>query len=192
MVFTAYNLVNEDENYYSVNAQIPMLNINSEKAKEINAEIKSEFYDIANSVMRRSEGTTIYTVSYGAFINKDIVSMVIKSSLKEEGKSEKVCVKTYNYSMKEQKLLPLTKLIELKEMSTDNVQNIINTDIKKAYNNAKIIAAEFGNLYERDLSSEIYKVENTSTFFLTDDGYVYIIYAYGNNDYTNEMDVIIF
>lgn len=192
LVFTAYNLVNEDENYYSVNAQIPLLNINSEKAKEINAEIKSEFYDIANNVMRRTEGTTIYTVSYGAFINKDIISIVIKSSLKEEGKSEKVCVKTYNYSMAEQRLLPLTDLIELKETSIENVQNIIDTDIKKAYNNAKIIAAEFGNLYERDLSSDIYKVENTSTFFLTQDGYVYIVYAYGNNDYTNEMDVIIF
>lgn len=192
LVFTAYNLVNEDENYYSVNAQIPMLNINSEKAKEINAEIKSDFYDLANSVMRRNEGTTIYTVSYAAFINKDIVSIVIKSSLKEEGKSEKVCVKTYNYSMAEERLLPLTDLIELKETTVESVQNTIDTDIKKAYNNAKIIAAEFGNLYERDLSSDIYKVENTSTFFLTQDGYVYIVYAYGNNDYTNEMDVIIF
>ena len=192
LVFTAYNLVNEDENYYSVNAQIPMLNINSEKAKEINAEIKSDFYDLANSVMRRNEGTTIYTVSYAAFINKDIVSIVIKSSLKEEGKSEKVCVKTYNYSMAEERLLPLTDLIELKETTVESVQNTIDTDIKKAYNNAKIIAAEFGNLYERDLSSDIYKVENTSTFFLTQDGYVYIVYAYGNFDYTNEIDIVIF
>ena len=192
LVFTTYNLVNEDENYYSVNAQIPFLNIESEKAKEINSEIKSEFYDIANNVMRRTEGHTIYTVSYASFINKDIISIAIKSSLKEEGKSEKLCVRTYNYSMSEERLLPLKDLIKLKETTVDKVQNTINNDIKIAYNNARIIAEEFGNLYERDLSSDIYKVENTSTFFLTQDGYVYIVYAYGNNDYTNEMDVIIF
>lgn len=192
LVFTTYNLVNEDENYYSVNAQIPLLNIDSERAKEINAEIKSEFYDTANSVMRRTEGNTRYSVSYAAFLNKDVVSIAIKSSLKEEGKSEKLCVKTYNYSIPEQRLLSLTDLIKLKETSVDKVQNIINDDIKKSYNNAKILAAEFGNLYERDLSSDIYKVENTSTFFLTQDGYVYVVYAYGNNDYTNEMDLTIF
>ena len=40
--------------------------------------------------------------------------------------------------------------------------------------------------------ADIYKIDNTSTFFLTQDGYVYIVYAYGNNDYTTEMDLIIF
>ncbi len=192
LVFTTYNLVNEDENYYSVNAQIPFLNIDSEKAQEINAEIKTEFYDIANNVMRRTEGNTIYTVSYASFINKDIISIAIKSSLKEEGKSEKLSVKTYNYSISEERLLPLTDLIKLKETTVDKVQNTINNDIKIAYNNARIIAEEFGNLYERDLSSDIYKVEKATTFFLTQEGYVYVVYAYGNNDYTNEMDVIIF
>ena len=192
LVFTNYNLVNEDENYYSVNAQIPILNIDTERAKEINSEIKSEFYDTANSIMRRTEGNTRYTVSYAAFVNKDIVSIAIKSSLKEEGKSEKLCVKTYNYSISEQRLVPLTDLIKLKETTLDKVQNTINEDVKKAYTNAKILAAEFGNLYERDLSSDIYKVENASTFFLTQDGYVYVIYAYGNNDYTNEIDLTIF
>ena len=58
--------------------------------------------------------------------------------------------------------------------------------------NAKIIADQYGTLYERDLSSDMYKVENAKTYFLTQDGYVYIVYAYGNSDYTNEMDIIIF
>ncbi len=192
LVFTTYDLVNEDENYFSVNAQIPLLNVNTKKAKEINADIKSEFYDTANSIMRRTEGTTVYTVSYAAFVNKDVISIAIKSSLKEEGKSEKLIVRTYNYCISEERLLSLTDLINLKETTVDKVQNTINDDIKKAYNNARIIAEEFGNLYERDLSSEMYKVESTTTFFLTDEGYVYVVYAYGNNDYTNEMDVVIF
>lgn len=191
-VYTGYNLSNEDENYYSVNVQIPVININSDKAREINSKIKTEFYDIANSIMRRTEGNTIYSVSYASFINNDVLSVVIKASLKEEDKSEKLVVKTYNYAISEDRELSLGDFITLKETTEEEVQKTIDNDIKTAYTNAKIIAEQFGNLYERDLSSDIYKVANTSTFFLTQDGYVYIVYAYGNNDYTNEMDLIIF
>ena len=179
LVYTVYNLVNEDENYYNVNAQIPLLNINNEKAKVINAEIKSDFYDKANEVMRRKKGNTVYTVSYASFVNGHVLSMVIKSSLKEEGKAEKVTVKTYNYSIPENKIVTLQDLIKEKETTKETVQSTITNDVKQAYN-------------ERDLSSDMYKVENATTYFLTQDGYVYIIYAYGNNDYTNEMDIIIF
>ena len=192
LVYTIYNLVNEDENYYTVDAQIPTLNINTDEAKKINAEIKSFFYDTAHSIMRKQEGKTIYTVSYAAFVNQEIISLVVKSSLKEEGKTEKVSVQTYNYSLTKNRKVTLEDLIEAKETTIDVVQNTINEDIETAYNNAKIIASEFGVLYERDLSSEIYKAENTDTFFLTQDGYVYIVYAYGNKDYTNEMDIVIF
>ena len=191
-VITGYNLVNEDENFYSVNAQIPSININTSKAKEINAKIKSEFYDTANNIMRKKEGHTIYTVSYVAYINEDVLSLVIKASLKEQDKAEKVSVKTYNYSITDEKLYTLEDLIKYKETTKEDVQTVIDKDVKTAYNNAKIIAETYGNLYERDLSSNMYKVENTDTFFLTQDGYVYIIYAYGNKDYTNEMDLIIF
>lgn len=191
-VYTAYNLVNEDENFYSVNAQIPLININSNKAKEINAQIKTEFYDLANTIMRKKEGHTIYTVSYVAYINEDVLSLVIKSSLKEQDKAEKVTVRTYNYSIAEEKLYTLEDLIKYKKTTVENVQSTIDKDVRTAYNNAKIIAETYGNLYERDLSSNMYKVDHTDTFFLTQDGYVYIIYAYGNKDYTNEMDLIIF
>ncbi len=191
-VYTVYNLVNEDENFYSVNAQIPMININSNKVKEINAQIKTEFYDIANNIMRKKEGYTIYTVSYVAYINEDVLSLVIKSSLKEQNKAEKVTVKTYNYSIADERLYTLEDLIKYKGTTVDDVQATIDKDIRTAYNNAKIIAETYGNLYERDLSNSMYKVDHTDTFFLTQDGYVYIIYAYGNKDYTNEMDLIIF
>lgn len=191
-VYTGYNLINEDENFYSVNVQVPVINIDSDKAREINSKIKTEFYDIANNIMRRTEGNTIYTVSYAAFINNDVLSLVIKSSLKETNKSEKLIVKTYNYAISEDREISLNDLITLKGTTKEDVQKTIDNDIKTAYTNAKIIAEQFGNLYERDLSSDIYKIDNTSTFFLTQDGYVYIVYAYGNNDYTTEMDLIIF
>ena len=192
LVYTGYKLENEDENYYSVKAQIPLFNIDTEKANEINKEIISEFHDTANAIMRQSDQYIVYNVTYAAYINEHVLSVVIKASLKEGDKSEKVSLKTYNYSLSEEKLMSLTDLITLKEMSTETVQNKITEEIKTAYNNAKIIAAEYGNLYERDLESDMYKVENATTFFLTADGYVYVVYPYGNKDYTNEMDIVIF
>jgi len=165
LVYTCYNLQNKDENYYDVNAQIPIININTDAAKDINAQIINEFYDIANNVMRKKEGSTIYTVNYAAFINDEIVSLVIKSSLKEEGKAEKVVVKTFNYSLREERSVTIMEIIEAKGTPKGEVQDIINQDIKTAYTNAKIIAAEYGVLYERDLDSDIYKIENTENFF---------------------------
>ena len=192
IVYTAYNLVNADETYYDVDAQIPILNINSDVAKDINAEIKDEFYNKVNSVMRQTEGNTIYKVSYAAYLNSDVVSIVIKASLKEEGQSEKVSVKTYNYSISNEKLLTLDELILLKETTNEAVQKSINEEIQKVSKNLEVIASEYGTVYERNVESDIYKVDSAETYFLTDDGYVYIVYAYGNKEYTNEMDIVIF
>lgn len=192
LVYTGYNLVNEDENYYSVNAQVPVINIDNDAAKTINSQIKTEFYDKANQVMRTKEGKTVYLVSYVAYVNKDVLSVVVKSSLKEEGKSEKVMVKAYNYSIPSNETIPFDEFLKLRGLSTEEVQAKINSSIKEADHNAKIIAEQFGNLYERDLNSSIYKVENAETYFINQEGYLYLVYAYGNNDYTNEMDVIVF
>lgn len=192
LLYTGYKLKNEDENFFSVNATIPLLNIDTEKAKEINKAIKAEFHEKANSVMRQQDVYTVYNVNYVAYVNNDILSVAIKSSLKEGNKTEKVSIKTYCYSLSAGRQITLKELIELKEKTVESVQSTINSEIKTAYNNAKIIAAEYGNLYERDLNSDMYKVENAVTYFLTDDGYVYVLYPYGNQDYTNEMDIVIF
>ena len=192
LVYSMYQLENADENYYTVNATIPTININSEVVNEINNSIRTEFYDKANSIMRQTEEFVVYNVSYQAFINEDIVSVVIKAALKEGNNAERVSIKTYNYSMSADRQVTLEDLINLKKTTVKSVQDTIDEDIKIADTNAKIIAADYGNLYERDLDSDMYKVENASTFFLTDEGYVYIVYAYGNTDYTNEMDIVIF
>ena len=47
-------------------------------------------------------------------------------------------------------------------------------------------------IYDRDYRSALYKMQNTSCFFLGDDGYLYLVYAYGNQNFTSEMDLIAF
>lgn len=192
IVYTGYNLKNEDENFYKVDVKIPVLNINTEVAKKINKEIEEEFYNKANVIMRNLEGYTIYNVSYSAYVNKDVVSIVVKSSLKEENKNEKVTIKTYNYSIPTGKEVLLKELIELKQISPKEVQKTIDEEIEKAYNNALAISSEYGSTYNRNLDDKMYKLENTKEFFLTNEGNIYIIYPYGNEEYTNEVDIVIF
>jgi len=192
LVYTGNTLENEDENYYQVKAFVPVININSDTAKKMNGEIQSEFVSQAKEIMGRRKGRTVYTVDYCAFVNQDVLSVVIKSNLKEDDKPEKVTVKTYNYVISENRELTFEELIKLKETTFEEVQNTINRDIEKYDTNAKILAADYGATYVRDLKSDMYSVENTSTFFLTQDGYVYIVYAYGNIADTNEIDLVIF
>ena len=167
VIYTAYSLNNEDENYYQINSQIPSINIDSQNAKSINDKIKEEFYNQANAIMRKTGDFTIYNVSYAAFINEDIVSIVVKSSLKEKNKNEKVVVKTYNYCIPDESILSLEGLIELKQMTKKQIQSKINEEIKKSYKNALAIAEQYGSTYERNPENEMYKIENTKEFFLT-------------------------
>lgn len=192
VVYTNYTIENEDENYYYVKIDVPTININNDVAKKINEEIKTNYYDEANNIMRTAKSYTIYKVSYVAYINEGALSIAIKETLKSGNKAETVKIKTYNYSIPDEKELSLNDLIELKGVTVKEVQENIDNTIEDAYNNALAIEQEYGSTYKRDLKNSIYKVNNTKTYFLTNDGYVYIVYAYGEYANTNEIDIVIF
>lgn len=192
IIYTRYNLNNEDENYYQIDVKLPMLNINTIAAQTINEEIKKEFYDNANNIMRTMDGYTIYNVSFASYINDDIISIVVKSTLKEEGKNERVKVKTYNYNISTEEKINLEDLINIKQIDRKEVQNAIKKEIKKAYNNAKAIAEQYGSTYNRDLEDPMYEINGETEFFIINNGDVYIVYPYGNIEYTNEIDIVIF
>ena len=192
LVYTGYNIQNEDENFYQVQISLPIININNDEIKVINKEIKEDYYDEAYNIMRTAKTHTSYKVSYAAYINEGVLSVVIKESLKAGNKPEKVNVKTYNYNVLNQKMLSLNDLIKLKQTDKETVQKNIDETIKMEYNNALAIEQEFGSTYKRDLDNVIYKVDNATSYFLTHDGYVYVVYAYGEYADTNEMDIVIF
>lgn len=191
VVFTGYNIVNEDEAYYDVDLSLPYLNIDTEVAAEINAEIE-EFNQTAASIMRTSSQYTIYNVSYVAYINENIVSIVIKENSKYGNNSERVRIKTYCYDISSDSEISLSDLIKLKETDEETVQENINETIQTAYENSQAIANEYGTEVVRNPEDDMYDIKNTEDYFLTDDGYVYIIYDYGEETETNEIDTIIF
>jgi len=46
------------------------------------------------------------------------------------------------------------------------------------------------SVYVRDLNSDVYKLENITNFFLDNDEKLYIIFAYGNQNFTSELDIV--
>lgn len=192
IIYTGYNIENEDDAYYQVNLKLPILNINKTEAKLINTAIKERFSDEAAKIMRSSSGYTTYNVSYVAYVNENIVSIVIKENSKYVNSSETTTIKTYNYNIATNEEVSLEELIQLKGLDKSVVQENIDETIKTSHENAKALANEFGTTITRDPSDQMYKIQNTEVYFLTDDGYIYIIYPYGETEETNEMDIIIF
>ena len=190
VVYTYNKVKNEDENYYSVDVKIPAININNEVAKEINSEILEKFDKKSKDIMASNEGNTIYNVDYVAFVNKSVVSIAIREKEKTEKQGETVTVTTYNYSIPDKKELTLKELIKLKETDEATVQDTINNVIETQAEKNNDVAKEYGGLV-RNPKDNMYKIENSENYFLTDDGYVYIVYDYENKN-TNEVDIVIF
>ena len=94
--------------------------------------------------------------------------------------------------MENDKILTLQEIFNKKNLNQEEVQNKIFNKINDEIQ--KVIAIEDSgyNVYKRDINSEIYKIENVKEYFLGKDNVLYIVYAYGNSDYTSEVDLIIF
>lgn len=191
VVYTYNKVENKDENYYDVNVKIPTLNINNESAKKINSEIIEKFDKKAKDIMTNpEEGYTIYKVDYVAFVNNGIVSIAIKENFKTGSKGETVTITTYNYNIPEKSEIELKDLIKLKETDVETVQKNIISSIESVALKNNDVAKEYGGLI-RNSQDKMYKIENTKNAFLTDDGYVYIVYDYADKN-TNEIDIVIF
>lgn len=190
VVYTYNQVQNEDENYYSVDVKIPALNINDDTAKAINSRIIEKFDKKAKEVMTSAKGYTIYKVDYVAYVNNSIVSIAIRERSKADNKGETVTVTTYNYNISSKSEVTLGDLISLKKTDKETVQSTINSTIKKLADSNNAVAKEYGGLV-RNVDDKMYKIENAENYFLTDDGYVYIIYDYQDKN-TNEIDIVIF
>lgn len=191
IVYTYNKVENQDENFYDVNVKIPALNINDEVAKEINSNIIEKFDKKAKDIMSKAEGSyTIYHVDYVAYINNGIASVAVREKSKIGTKGETITVTTYNYSIPNKKEINLNDLIKLKESDNKTVQNAITSSIQATADKNNDVAKEYGGLV-RNPEDKMYKIENTKNYFLTDDGYVYIIYDYAEKN-TNEIDIVIF
>ena len=191
IVYTINEQREKKDGKYDIDIKIPLININNPTTLSIDKEIESVFQDKAKNIMNSEQDyETIYTVEYTAYINSNILSLVIKSTLKEGIKAQRVIVKTYTYNMTTNEIIGIDDLISIKNLNKDFVQNEINRIVQENAKQSQSLIELGYNVYERNLNDEMYKINNVSNFFYGPNGNLYIIYAYGNNSYTSELDIV--
>ena len=189
-IYTAYEYKTDTENY-SLDLKLPVVNIEGKVAGDLNQNTQNIFVDKANSIMKGTEKYTIYTVEYCGFINDNILSLVIKATLKEGTSAQRVMVQTYNYDMENNTVLKLNDVLGKYNLKIQDINKKIDKQVKEASEQAETIAKATGQIvYTRVLNDSMYTTDNANNFFIGKDGQIYIVYAYGNNNQTSEMDVI--
>ena len=189
IVYTKLSKRGNKINSYDIKVYVPCINIDDPKIEEYNKEIDI-FIDKINSILESENKNTIYTVEYAANIKDDILSLIVRSNLKEGSNAQRVIIQTYNYDLRNKKEITLEEILKIEGIDKNELQNKIKNGIQEEQNKVEDLKELGYNIYSRDVTSDRYKIENTNQFFLTDDT-LYIIYAYGNEKYTSEMDLII-
>lgn len=190
LVYTAFEKKETKVNSFDLEVHIPSINIKSDIIEGYNKEIKEIFIDFVDKIVQSENRNVIYTVDYTANIQNGILSVMIHSNFKEGTKAQKVIVKTYNYDLRNNKELKLQEVVGFEQLNENKIQDMINTKIETEQKKVKDLEGLGYNIYNRDIKNDIYKIENTEEFYMTED-VIYIIYPYGNNAETSEMDLVI-
>lgn len=192
IIYTAYDIVQEEDAKYDINVKLPVFNLKGEIPGEFNENTQKIFADKTGSILQLTTGKyTIYSVDYVAYLNENILSLAIKSTLKEGNSAQRIIVQTYNYNIETNQRATLNEVLEAYDIDKKEVNEKIEKQVKEASKQAETISVATGQtVYKRDLSNARYITDNVTNFFIGKDGQIYIIYAYGNNNITSEIDII--
>lgn len=190
LVYTQYEKKESKVNSYDLEIHIPHINIKNEIVDKYNKEIEDIFVNKAKNVLQSENKNIIYTVEYVANVQEDILSVMIRSNLKEGSSAQRVIIQTYNYDLRNNKEINLEEVLKIKNIDKEEMQKQINSEIELEQKKVEDLKKLGYNIYNRDTSSNIYDIEKSGEFYLTSDT-LYIIYAYGNETFTSEMDLIV-
>lgn len=192
IVITKNQKNEKEDGKYELNVSIPTINLKGDIIQKYNQEIQNIFEAKANAVITSANVNTIYEVKYASFVHDNILSLVIKSILKEGNNPQRMIIKAYNFNLDEQKEIGFYDMASKKNLDKNVVEKKILNEIKWKNHQAEQLEQTGYQVYKRDVASQIYKFENIKNFFTDDKGNLYVLYAYGNNNITSELDVIIF
>ena len=192
LLYTRYDIKNEKSGRYIIEAKIPGFKEDTKVLKKINEDI----YDIyANEILKIVNTATVRTtfnLEYVAYVNGNVISLVIMCKYKDGTNAQRNIVQCYNYDIEKDKLLSINDAIEYKQLDKDQMQKKVKDEIKKVNNQNKNISEQGYNVYIRDEDDLMYQIDNTPNFFFGKNNYLYLVYSYGNNNYTSEIDLVIF
>ncbi len=191
IVYAAYN-IQQEHDFFNIDLNIPVINIKGDIPKEFNKKTQEVFVKKANEVMENTNASEkiIYSIDYAAYINGDILSVIIKSSLKQGNNPQRIIVQTYNYNIKTKEKVTLSNIIEQKNIDEQKLKSKIDRALQTVKREEEILTQSGYSVYVRDLNSDVYKLENITNFFLDNDEKLYIIFAYGNQNFTSELDIV--
>lgn len=191
IIYLGYQNHENKINNYDLNVNIPYINIEDEKIYEYNKEIRETFEKKAKSILNATNDNAIYTVNYCAYITNNIVSLVIRSTLKEGNNAQRDIVQTYNYNLESKQEFTIDEALKRKGITKREANNKILEEIQKVQDNVKSLQDLGYKIYSRNLEDEIYNINNVREYFIGKDNALYIIFAYGNTNNTSEMDIVI-
>ncbi len=190
LIYTYYTKEENKENSYDLNLNIPYINIDNEIINKYNQEIKQTYEEKAQNTLQTENENIVYSVQYEATIENNILSLIIRANLKQASSAQRLIIQTYNYDLKNNKEVSLEDVINSKQLTVEDVEKKIKEKITTEQQKVQDLNSLGYSVFERNSEDEMYKVENSKEFFIKD-GDIYIIYAYGNENLTSEMDLVI-
>lgn len=192
LVFTTQTVNEKEDDKYNISANVPKINISSDAAEKINSEINKKYVTKIENILDNSKEYTDYGITYKAYVNGELLSIIIKETIREGKTTQSAKIATYNYSLSQNKLVGILDVVDAKGYEHDTLQKEIDAEIKELNKKDEELKNQYTEVKLRDLSNSMYKLENTENFIVNADGYLYLIYAYGNTENTNKIDTIIF
>lgn len=187
-VSTLYYINEKKSGKYEIDAYVPCVHISDQIDNKINKEINDIFMQKLLQIYNESKSYNVFKMYYASSVNNNIISLAIKCILKDGNNAQRTIIKTYNYDIENEKLIKITDLIP--ESKREGIQEKINQEIKTIIKKYETISNQGYNIYKRDENSNMYILENATEFYINDN-ILYIIYSYGNSNYTSEVDLII-
>lgn len=192
IVYVGYESTEAKVNDYELKVKIPYININNDIVNEFNTEIKDTFEKKAKSIINSQNNNVIYTVDYSAYVSNNILSVIVRSTLKEGSNNpQRDIVQTYNYDLTNQKKVTIDDMLELRGITKKEANQNIKQEIKTVQQKVEELGKLGYSVYARDYTSDIYSINNVTEFFMGENNVLYIIYAYGNQNNTSEMDIVV-
>ena len=126
IVYNQYSKQEKSDGNYDLDLNIPYINIDNEIIKGYNQEINDIFVQKAESVYQTEGENIIFKVEYEAFIENNILSLIIRSNLKQGSNPQQDIVQTYNFDLINNKEITLIDEISLLGLDESEVQKRID------------------------------------------------------------------
>lgn len=191
IVYTGYENKDNKVSDYNLDVNIPYINIKNETIEKFNKDIKDTFEQKAKNILSTQSQNIIYNVDYCAYVTNNILSLVVRSTLKEGENTQREIIQTYNYNLTTQKEVTFEDLLNFKNITRQDAGNKIKSEIKSVESKVNELSQLGYKIYQRNSNSDIYKLDNISEYFIGEDDVIYVIFAYGNKSNTNEKDIIL-